>query len=61
MKQDWPNEEKEQLSPVSVLECPFEDDEGITFHFNSTTHSLLEGHSPLSQPLSQQQNVIKIP
>ncbi|MED6221796.1 hypothetical protein PIB30_058156 [Stylosanthes scabra] len=27
---DWPNEEKEQLSPVSVLDCPFEDDnEGI--------------------------------
>ncbi|KAK4752183.1 hypothetical protein SAY87_020981 [Trapa incisa] len=24
---DWPNEEKEQFSPLSVLDCPFEDDD----------------------------------
>ncbi|KAF5734838.1 hypothetical protein HS088_TW15G00333 [Tripterygium wilfordii] len=26
---EWPNEEKEQFSPVSVLDCPFEDDQDI--------------------------------
>ncbi|OWM87775.1 uncharacterized protein LOC116202591 [Punica granatum] len=25
--EDWPNEEKEQFSPVSVLDCPFKDDD----------------------------------
>lgn len=36
MKQDWPNE-KEQFSPVSVLDCPFEDEEEMKSHyFNST-------------------------
>lgn len=33
---EWPNEEeKEQLSPVSVLDCPFEDDEEISSPFES--------------------------
>ncbi|KAI6707268.1 hypothetical protein NL676_010230 [Syzygium grande] len=32
-KQEWPNEEKEQFSPVSVLDCPFKDDEDIASPF----------------------------
>lgn len=32
-KQEWPNEEKEQFSPVSVLDCPFNDDEDIASPF----------------------------
>ncbi|KAI4327017.1 hypothetical protein L6164_019522 [Bauhinia variegata] len=31
---DWPSEEKEQFSPVSILNCPFEEDEEITSPFN---------------------------
>jgi hypothetical protein len=28
MQQEWPNEEeKEQSSPVSILDCPFQDEE----------------------------------
>ncbi|KAE9614166.1 hypothetical protein Lal_00016706 [Lupinus albus] len=49
---DWPNEEKEQqneekeqLSPVSILNCPFEDDEEITSHFNSTTQGNRHMHN----------------
>ncbi|CAL0314272.1 unnamed protein product [Lupinus luteus] len=39
-----PNEEKEQFSPVSVLDCPlFDDDEEITSPFSSTPSSGLEG------------------
>ncbi|OIV92743.1 hypothetical protein TanjilG_00877 [Lupinus angustifolius] len=39
-----PNEEKEQFSPVSVLDCPlFDDDEEITSPFDSTPCSGLEG------------------
>lgn len=32
----WPNEEKEQFSPVSVLDSPFEDDEEISSPFESS-------------------------
>ncbi|KAJ1398104.1 hypothetical protein SESBI_31341 [Sesbania bispinosa] len=39
---DWPNE-KEQFSPVSVLDFPFEDEEEIKSHFNSSAPSFLEG------------------
>ncbi|CAL0312685.1 unnamed protein product [Lupinus luteus] len=42
---EWPNEEKEQLSPVSILDCPFEDDEEITPHFNSTTEGNQHKHN----------------
>ncbi|XP_061337300.1 uncharacterized protein LOC133284313 [Gastrolobium bilobum] len=36
----WPNEEKEQFSPVSVLDYPvFDDDEDITSPINSTSSS----------------------
>ncbi|XP_019434176.1 PREDICTED: uncharacterized protein LOC109340868 [Lupinus angustifolius] len=42
---DWPNEEKEQFSPVSILDCPFEDDEEITSHFNSTTEGNKHVHN----------------
>ncbi|XP_061364202.1 uncharacterized protein LOC133307667 [Gastrolobium bilobum] len=38
---DWPKE-KEQFSPVSVLDCPYEEEEEIKSHFNSTTHSFME-------------------
>ncbi|KAF5729945.1 hypothetical protein HS088_TW20G00312 [Tripterygium wilfordii] len=34
--QEWPKEEKEQFSPVSVLDCPFQDDEDITSPFHSS-------------------------
>ncbi|KAE9596808.1 hypothetical protein Lal_00007285 [Lupinus albus] len=38
------SEEKEQFSPVSVLDCPlFDDDEEITSPFSSTPSSALEG------------------
>jgi len=31
MQQEWPNEEeKEQSSPVSILDCPFQDEEEET-------------------------------
>ncbi|GMY30199.1 hypothetical protein FCV25MIE_25441 [Fagus crenata] len=33
---EWPNEEKEQFSPVSVLDSPFEDDEEISSPFESS-------------------------
>ncbi|TKY70902.1 hypothetical protein E2542_SST07196 [Spatholobus suberectus] len=40
----WPNEEKEQFSPISVLDCPlFNDDEEITSPFNSPSCSTMEG------------------
>ncbi|TKY55354.1 hypothetical protein E2542_SST19769 [Spatholobus suberectus] len=44
-KEYWPNE-KEQFSPVSILDCPFEDEEEIyKSHFTSTSTvlSFLEG------------------
>lgn len=56
MKQDWRNE-KEQFSPVSVLDYPFEDEEEIKSHLNSINPSLLEGNSPLYP--SQQQKCHK--
>ncbi|KAJ4835653.1 hypothetical protein Tsubulata_021700 [Turnera subulata] len=34
-KQEWPVEEKEQFSPVSVLDCPFQDEEEIASLFHS--------------------------
>lgn len=47
MEQDWSNEEKEQFSPVSVLDCPlFHEEEEITSPFNSTACSRVEGHFP---------------
>lgn len=27
LPQDWPNEDREHFSPISVLDCPFEDDD----------------------------------
>ncbi|XP_027362599.1 uncharacterized protein LOC113870201 [Abrus precatorius] len=40
---DWPNEEKEQFSPVSVLDCPlFDEDEVITSPFASISCSRQE-------------------
>ncbi|XP_019194735.1 PREDICTED: uncharacterized protein LOC109188531 [Ipomoea nil] len=32
-KQVWSNEEKEQFSPVSVLDCPFEDEDDVSSPF----------------------------
>ncbi|RID45873.1 hypothetical protein BRARA_I02568 [Brassica rapa] len=42
-RKEFVNEEKEQLSPVSILECPFEDDEedeitGLISHQNAYTY-----------------------
>jgi len=55
MKQEyWPNDEKEQFSPVSILDCPFEDEEdNYKSHINSTSIilSFSEGNSP-SLPLN---------
>ncbi|KAB1217172.1 hypothetical protein CJ030_MR4G021149 [Morella rubra] len=40
---EWPNEEgKEQFSPVSVLDCPFEDDEEASSSFQRNL-ALMEG------------------
>lgn len=51
--QDWPSEEKQQFSPVSVLDCLlFDDDEEIMSLFNSSTRSSLEGQSPLLTSIS---------
>ncbi|KAG4930327.1 hypothetical protein AAZX31_17G127900 [Glycine max] len=37
-KEYWPNDEKEQFSPVSILDCPFEDEEdNYKSHINSTS------------------------
>lgn len=41
----WPSVEKEQFSPVSVLDCPFEDDEEVSSpfpHMEGTTKKLME-------------------
>ncbi|CAN4127509.1 unnamed protein product [Withania somnifera] len=32
-KKPWPNEEKEQLSPVSTLDCPFDDEDEVSSPF----------------------------
>ncbi|XP_022880880.1 uncharacterized protein LOC111398179, partial [Olea europaea var. sylvestris] len=32
-EKEWGNEEKEHFSPVSVLECPFEDDDEVSYPF----------------------------
>jgi hypothetical protein len=56
MKQDWSNE-KEQFSPVSILDCPFQDEEEMKSH--SMINSFFQGHSHI--PLkSQQQNITNI-
>ncbi|KAF8027418.1 hypothetical protein BT93_E0349 [Corymbia citriodora subsp. variegata] len=39
-KREWPNEEKEQFSPVSVLDCPFKDDEDIASPFEWSPSSI---------------------
>ena len=50
MKQEyWPNDEKEQFSPESILDCPFEDEEDIyKSQINSTsiTLSFSQGNAP---------------
>jgi hypothetical protein len=52
MKQDWSNE-KEQFSPVSILDCPFQDEEEMKSH--SMINSFFQGHShiPLNNKISQ--------
>ncbi|XP_054775923.1 uncharacterized protein LOC129284458 [Prosopis cineraria] len=40
---DWAREEKEQLSPVSVLNCPFGDDEEVNSPLDSTSCCRSEG------------------
>ncbi|KAL2544006.1 hypothetical protein Fot_13239 [Forsythia ovata] len=39
---EWRNEEKEQLSPVSVLDCPFDDDDEVSSPFQHRL-ALMEG------------------
>lgn len=48
MKQDWSNE-KEQFSPVSILDCPFEDEEEMKSNY--MINSFFEG--PFSYPSQQ--------
>lgn len=45
MKQEW-SKEKEHLSPISVLDCPFEDEEEMKSH--SMINSFFEGCSHIS-------------
>ncbi|KAK7265534.1 hypothetical protein RJT34_33154 [Clitoria ternatea] len=42
IKEIWPNE-KEQFSPVSILDCPFEEEEEIFKSHSNSTCSSLEG------------------
>lgn len=33
LQKPWPNEEKEQFSPVSTLDCPFDDEDEVSSPF----------------------------
>ncbi|CAI9755406.1 unnamed protein product [Fraxinus pennsylvanica] len=42
IEKEWGNKEKEQFSPVSILDCPFEDDDEVSLPFQHKL-ALMEG------------------
>nr|GMD80001.1 uncharacterized protein LOC109188531 [Ipomoea batatas] len=50
-KQVWSNEEKEQFSPVSVLDCPFEDEDDVSSPFQDKPTNVEESETDEESPL----------
>nr|GMD79952.1 Testis-expressed sequence 10 protein [Ipomoea batatas]GME21575.1 Testis-expressed sequence 10 protein [Ipomoea batatas] len=50
-KQVWSNEEKEQFSPVSVLDCPFEDEDDVSSPFEDKLTNVEESETDEESPL----------